>query len=78
MEEFRRFRAKQPGYQGALEVEIDDGRVLLVALWETAEQAKAASAALEPEGRRLNGPEWAGPPRVIGQGQVAYDDLTMS
>ncbi len=75
-EEFRRFRARQPGYRGTLEVASDDGRTMLVSLWDTAEQAQAASVALEPEARRLNGPQWSGPPRVIGQGQVAYDDLT--
>jgi hypothetical protein len=75
-EEFRRFRAKQPGYQGAIEVQADDGRTMMVILWETAEQQQAAGAALEAEGRRLNGPQWSGPPRVVGQGQVAYNDLT--
>jgi hypothetical protein len=75
-EEFRRFRAQQPGYQGTMEVATDDGRTMLVVLWDTAEQAQAASAALEPEARRLNGPQWGGPPRVVGQGQVAYNDLT--
>jgi hypothetical protein len=75
-DEFRRFRAKQPGYQGTMEVATEDGRTMLVVLWDSAEQAQAASAALEPEARRLNGPQWVGPPRVVGQGQVAYNDLT--
>jgi hypothetical protein len=75
-EEFRRFRAKQPGYQGTIEIPTEDGRTMLVALWETAGHAQAASKALEPEGRRLNGPEWSGPPRIVAQGDVAYDDLT--
>ncbi len=76
MDEFRRFRAKQPGYKGTVEVATEDGRTMIVVLWETTEQAQAASAALEPEGRRLYGPQWSGPPRVIGQGRVAYNDLT--
>jgi len=76
MDEFRRFRAKQPGYKGIVEVATEDGRTMIVALWETPEHAKAAGAKLEPEARRLNGPQWSGPPRVIGQGEVAYDDLT--
>jgi len=57
-------------------VATEDGRTMIVALWETPEHATAAGANLEPEARRLNGPQWSGPPRVIGQGEVAYDDLT--
>ena len=78
VEEFRRFRASQPGYQGTMEMGTDDGRTMIVVLWDTPEQARAASAALEPEARRLNGPQWSGPPRVVGQGQVAYDDLSQA
>jgi len=76
VDEFRRFRASRPGYQGSMEVATDDGRTMIIVLWETPEHARAAAAALEPEGRRLNGPQWSGPPRVIGQGRVAYNDLT--
>ncbi len=76
MDEFRRFRAKQPGYKGTVEVATEDGRMMIVALWEIPEHAKAAGAKLETEGRRVNGPQWSGPPRVIGQGQVRYDDLS--
>jgi len=77
-EEFRRLRASQPGYRGSLEAATDDGRTMIVVLWDTPEQAQAASAALAPEARRLNGPQWSGPPRVVGQGQVAYDDLSQA
>ena len=76
MDEFRRFRANMAGYKGTVEAATDDGRTMIVALWETPEHATAAAARLETEGRRLNGPQWSGPPRVIGQGQVRYDDLT--
>jgi len=62
MDEFRRFRAKQPGYKGTMEVATEDGRTMLVGLWETPEHAQAAGAKLEPEARRLNGPQWSGPP----------------
>jgi hypothetical protein len=76
--EFNRFRATQPGYHGAIEVQTNDGRTMIVALWESQEQQQAASATLEAEGRRLNGPQWSGPPRIVGQGQVGYNDLTKS
>ena len=77
-EEFKRIRAEQPGYRGAVEVEAEDGRALMVVLWDTAEQQQAAGTALQAAGHRLGGPQWAGPPPVIGQGQVAYNDLTKS
>jgi hypothetical protein len=75
-QEFNRFRAKQPGYSGAIEVQTEDGCTMIIALWETEEQQQAATSTLSAEGRRLNGPQWSGPPRVISQGQVVYNDLT--
>jgi hypothetical protein len=74
--EFSRFRAKQPGYQGAIEVQTDDGRTMIIVLWESEEQQQAATSILSAEGRRLNGPQWSGPPRIVSQGQVVYNDLT--
>src|SRR5688572_1773387 len=77
-EEFKRIRAQQPGYRGAVEVEAEDGRVLIFVLWDTAEQQQAAGAALQEAGRRLGGPQWSGPPPVIRQGQVAFNDIVTS
>ena len=77
-EEFSRFRAKQPGCQGAIEAQTEDGRTMIVVLWGTEEQQQAANAALRAEGSRLNGPQWSGPPRIVSQGQVVYNDLTKS
>ena len=74
--EFRRVRARQPGYRGIVEVAVDDGRVLILALWETEDQYHAARAAIDAAGRGLGGANWAGPPRAIGEGLVIYDDLT--
>jgi hypothetical protein len=73
--EFRRIRTQQPGYRGIVEVEAEDGRVLILTLWDTAEQAQSAGQAIEAAGRRLGGGQWSGPPPVIGQGQVIYNDL---
>ncbi|HZO27575.1 MAG TPA: hypothetical protein VFH48_16485 [Chloroflexota bacterium] len=74
-QEFRRFRAKQPGYSGAIEVQTDDGRTMIIALWQTEEQQQAATSTLSAEAKRLNGPQWSGPPRVVSQGHVVYNDL---
>ena len=74
--EFRRIRAQQPGYRGIVEVADENGRVLILALWESEEQYRAARATIDEAGSRLGGPQWSGPPRAIGQGRVVYNDLT--
>jgi hypothetical protein len=78
IDEFARIRAQQPGYRGVVTVDAGDGRTLTIALWETEEQSRAASATISPEAERLMGPLWATPSRVIGSGEVIYDDLTMA
>jgi hypothetical protein len=76
--EFARIRADQPGYRGVVTVEVGDGRTLTVALWETEEQSRAASATITPEADRLMGPLWTTPSRVIGQGDVIHNDIATS
>ena len=78
VEEFARFRAKQPGYRGTVTVEAGGGRTLTVALWESKAQHEAASAKITPEAERLMGPLWTTPARVIGSGEVSHNDLTKS
>ncbi len=76
VEEFARIRAQQPGYRGSLTVDAGNGRMLIVSLWETAEQGRAAQAALDPQAQRLIVPLMSASPHVLGSGEVAYDDLT--
>jgi heme-degrading monooxygenase HmoA len=76
LEEFRRVRAQQPGYRGIVEVADDDGRILILALWDSEDQYRAARATIDEAGSRLGGSHWSGPPRAIGQGRVVYNDLT--
>jgi hypothetical protein len=78
VEEFARIRAQQPGYRGVVTVDAGDGRTLTIALWETEEQSRTGSATIAPEAERLMGPLWTTPSRVIGSGEVIYDDLTTS
>ena len=78
VEEFARIRAQQPGYRGVVTVDAGDGRTLTVALWETEEHSRAGSATIAPEADRLMGPLWTSPSRVIGSGEVIYDDLAKS
>jgi hypothetical protein len=74
--EFRRVRAQQPGYRGIVEVADADGRILILALWESEELYRAARATIDEAGSRLGGSQWSGPPGAIGQGRVVYNDLT--
>ncbi len=78
IEEFARIRAQQPGYLGAVTMDAGNGRTLSVVLWESKEQQEAAGAKLAPEAERLMGPLWTTPARIIGTGNVVYDDLTKS
>ncbi|MBA2449204.1 MAG: hypothetical protein H0V51_14385 [Chloroflexi bacterium] len=77
-EEFQRIRAQQPGYRGSVTVDAGNGRVLIVTLWETQEQAQAARATLEPEAERLLGPLWTAPAQVIASGPVLYNDVSQT
>jgi heme-degrading monooxygenase HmoA len=75
LDEFRRVRAQQPGYRGIVEVAGDDGRVFILALWESEEHYRAGRPAIDEAGERLGGARWTGAPRAIGQGRVVYNDL---
>ena len=49
--EFRRVRAQQPGYRGIVEVADEDGRILILALWESEEQYRAARPTIDEAGK---------------------------
>jgi len=72
--EFRRVRAQQPGYRGIVEVAGDDGRIFILALWESEEHYRAGRPAVDEAGTRLGGPHFT-PPGRIGEGQVVYNDV---
>jgi hypothetical protein len=72
--EFRRVRAEQPGYRGIVEVADDDGRILILAVWDSEEQYRAARATIDEAGSRLSDSQFS-PPGPIGQGRVVYNDL---
>ncbi len=76
VEEFSRLRSQQPGYKGALTVDAGDGHIFSITLWETAEQGRAAQATLDPHAQRLMVPLMSVAPRVLGSGEVSYDDIT--
>ena len=76
MQEFQQLRARQPGYRGSVTVDAGEGRMLILSLWDSEEQAAAAARVLEPEAERLMGDSWTGPPRILGAGTVRQDDLS--
>jgi hypothetical protein len=76
--EFRRVRAQQDGYRGIVEVESDDDRIFILAVWDSEELYRAARATIDEAGSRLGGAQWSGPPGAIGQGRVVYNDLVPS
>lgn len=74
-EEFARLRTQQPGFRGSFVTDAGDGWMLIVALWETQQDAEAARAVLEPAANRLLGLLFASPPRVTARGPVLRSDL---
>jgi hypothetical protein len=67
-DEFWRLRARQPGYRGSVTIGAENGRVLIVTLWESQPDADAAIAVLEPESQRLMSAVWTVPSREIARG----------
>ena len=78
MEEFNAHHAAQPGYDGNMVVDLSNGHMLIVTLWQTEKQAHAARVALEPAIQRLLVPLMTRPSQLIGAGPVVVSDLTGS
>jgi hypothetical protein len=74
--EFAALRHQQPGHRGSLSIDIGNGRILTIGLWDSQEAADAASPILRPEMERLLLPELTGPPEITAQGTVLGNDLT--
>ena len=75
MKEFQDRHADQAGYIGNLVVDAGDGQHVLVTLWRSEEEAKAAIPRLVPHIQRLVEPVLASPSELIGTGQVIVNDL---
>lgn len=78
MQEFHHIHAAQPGYRGNVVVDLSGGHMLIVTLWESESQAKAAREALEPYIQRLLVPLMARPSHLVGAGAVVVSDLVAS
>jgi hypothetical protein len=76
LDEFQALHARQPGFRGSLVVDLGNGHLLAVNLWETKEHAAAALPAMIPAVQRLIEPMLAAPSKLIGEGPVVQNDLS--
>jgi hypothetical protein len=76
MQEFQSIHAGQPGYRGNLVVDLGNGHMLIVTLWESEALAHQARTALEPAIERLIVPLMSKPSRLVGAGPVVVNDVT--
>jgi hypothetical protein len=75
LEEFDRIHASQPGDAGNITVDLGGGRRMVVNLWRSEEDSKAAFAHLRPEVDRLLTPLMSAPSEFLGAGPVVAVDL---
>lgn len=76
--EFQAAHASQPGYLGSLTVDAGNGRQLTITLWQNEPLAAAARAALEPVVQRLLLRLMAAPSKLVGVGEVLFNDVASS
>ena len=74
-DEFQRVHAGQPGYAGNLLVDLGDGELFTVTLWDTEEHARAAFSALGPVVQRMLEPLMNAPSELVATGHVLSTDL---
>ena len=75
MREFEALHAAEPGYIGNIVVDAGNSQHVLVTLWRSEEEAKAAIPRLVPHIQRLVEPLLAAPSELIGTGDVVVNDL---
>jgi hypothetical protein len=75
LEEFDQIHRSQPGYVGSVVVALEEGRRLVVNLWESEEDSAAALSVVGPEVGRLLEPLMSSPSELVGAGTVLSTDL---
>lgn len=70
LDHFRRVHESRPGFIGALEIEQDGGRRLLVNLWESREAAEAGRRTVAPLAAAHVVPHATEPPELVAVGPV--------
>ena len=78
LEQFDQIHRTQPGYVGAIVVDLQAGRRLVLNLWESEEHSAAALSVVGPEVGRLLEPLMSHPSELVGAGTVISTDLVPS
>ncbi len=72
---FEKLHAAQPGYRGSLVIDLNDGRRLLVNLWESEQHAFAALSVVGDDVEQVLMPLMSSPSQLLGAGPVVSTDL---
>lgn len=78
LKQFDQAHAAQPGYVGSIVVDLQDGRRLVLNLWDSEAHSAAALSVLGPEAARVLNPLMSKPSEVIATGRVISADLIPS
>jgi hypothetical protein len=78
LKQFDQAHAAQPGYVGSLVVDLQDGRRLVLNLWDSEAHSAAALSVLGPEAARVLNPLMSKASEVIATGRVISTDLIPS
>ena len=70
--------AAQPGYVGSIVVDLQDGRRLVLNLWDSEAHSAAALSVLGPEAAQVLNPLMSKPSELIATGPVISADLIPS
>jgi hypothetical protein len=71
--EFDEIHASQPGYRGELVVDAREGRMIVLNLWDSEAQAKAAFEVMGAAAERLLRPLMTRPGEIVGAGPVVKE-----
>ena len=75
IEEFDALHAGQPGYVGSLVLDLNQGRRLVINVWQSKEHSEAALGTLAPQVGRLLNPLMTAPSEFLGAGVVISTEL---
>lgn len=78
LKQFDEAHAAQPGYVGSIVVDLQDGRRLVLNLWDSEAHSAAALSVLGPEAARVLNPLMSKPSELIATGPVISTDLIPS
>jgi hypothetical protein len=78
LKQFDEAHAVQPGYVGSILIDLQDGRRLVLNLWDSEAHSAAALSVFGPEVARVLDPLMSKPSELIAAGPVISTDLIPS